>query len=56
MFLPLSWPFLASLNPDEVKIIHKYLDDASLDDPAGLIGINFVCPRAARTRGMAGQI
>jgi hypothetical protein len=56
MFLPLSWPVLASVAPEEVKIIDEYFDYASLDDSAGLIGINFMVPRAARTRVMAGQI
>jgi len=56
MFLPLSWPVLASLTHEEVKIIDEYFDYASLVDPAGLIGINFMALPVARTRGMAGQI
>jgi len=55
MFLPLSRPVLVSLTSEEVKIISKYLDDPSLDEPAGLIIIDWL-PDLFVPEGMGGQI
>jgi len=55
MFLPLSRPVLVSLTSEEVKIINKYLDDPSLDESAGLIGIDWLLDLLI-PEGMGGQI